>query len=200
MIRIGLSSLKNSPCQSDWYYVNSFLKDLKIQNSLILLIWSTARRLNGILLLLCQVLLWGTLPGTAASENSFPFWTVCYGYYSVNLSSCNSLCWIKCFSQSRDSSSLRQAPTWSFSVMPLPVVSAEMLLRFCGRLHSEIWILIFGTQQRGIRNETRGKPVRSCCRVLLCPRRAGGCQGVPSNRQVAGMVLSISALAVYNPH
>lgn len=165
MIWIGLSSLKNIPCQSDWCYINSFLKVVRIQNSLILLIWSTARRLNCTLLLLYQVFLWGTLPATAASENYFPFWTVCYGYYSVNLSSCNSLCWIKCFSQSRDSSGLPQAPAWSFCAVPLPVTSAEKLLCFCGGLCSDIWILTFETQKRRM-DETCGKPVPSRCRVL----------------------------------
>lgn len=199
MIWVGLSSLKNIPCQSDWYRINSFLKDLKIQKSLILLIWSTARRLNCSLLLLYQVLLWGTLPGTATSENYFPFWTVCYGYYSVNLSSCNSLCWIKCFSQNRDSSSLHQAPPWRFCAAPLPVISAGTLMHFCCGLHSEIWILIFGTWQRGIQSESCGKPIRSCCRVFPCPHQVRGCQGVPSSGKVAGVVLGISPLAVSNP-
>lgn len=145
MIGIRLSSLKNIPCQSDCCCTNVFRKDLKIQNSLILLIWSTARRLNCTSLLLYQVLLlWETLPGTAGSENYFPFWTVCYDYYSVNLSSCNSLCWIKCFSQSRASSSLHQAPTCRVCALPLSVISAEMLLHFSCELCTEIWIFIFG--------------------------------------------------------
>lgn len=175
-----------------------FLKDLKIQNSLVLLIWSTARRLNCTLLLLYRVLLWGTLPGTAASENYFPFWTVCYGYYSVNLSSCNSLCWIKCFSQSRDSSSLRQAPTWSFCTMPLPVISVETLLLFCW---APFWDLDLGIWDpaEGITEWNLSK-ASSCCRVLLCPHHVRGCHSVLSKGQIADMVLWISALAVYNPY
>lgn len=178
-----------------------FLKIWKYKNLWYCSFGVLARRLNCTLLLLYEVWLWGTLPGTAASENYFPFWTVCYGYYSVNLSSCNSLCWIKCFSESRDSSSLRQAPTWSFCATPLPVISVKTLLHFCCGLHSEIWILVFGTRQRGIQSETCGKPVRSCCRVFLCPHQVRGCQGVPSNGQVAdSKFLWISTLAAYNPY
>lgn len=146
MIGIGLSSLKNSPCQSDCCCTNSFHKDLKIQTSLILLIWSTARRLNCASLLLYQVLLLrGTLPGTAGHGNCFPFWTVCYSCYPVNLSPLVIRCVELNVSHKVELLLVCIKPLPAgFVLCPFSVVSAEMLMRFSCGLCSEIWVSVPG--------------------------------------------------------